>query len=644
MSLRWIPSGFGWKAAAGVTMWALAVGCGGGGDNGGAGSGAPALMEGWGSATPLGGTGVLTYAFAVDPADLDRLNATALQETYVPANLTVSGKPVGQVGLRYKGSDGTLGACFDQGVRLCPKLSFKVKFDFMDPERRLEGLKRLNLHSMLGDASLMHERLAYELFRRMDIAGPRSTHAFVTINGVAQGLFGTVEDLDGRFTKDRWKEAGDGNLYKEAWPLEVNADEYTPFLNTNEQMPDNQLMVMFTKGLYAAKAPELTSVVNRFADTDQLLRYLAVDQAINNYDGVTAFYCDNTGKECTNHNFFWYQHPTSSRFLLVPWDLTDTFWVSTPFDDVPAWNVLPADCGMRSLVEGSAVARAGCDLVFQGIAGAGRAAYDQALDKMLQIFDVAELAALIDQWAAEIAPAVALDPLGNGTAAWRSGLKQLKQHLPALRERLAAIRANKSVQRFGLATEGTTDFEVASPYAFFRSATADANPRSGRVVDLASQGALAGTHDVRFDFEMANDTVSGNDPASAAPWAVLRLPLVDGTVDLSGVTSVRLLIAADNVRSVRIELDSPKYGIDPEDGARYGKDILIGKQPTEVVIHVADLALPPESTVAASHDDVLAATSALVFSPQAKGRNENGTLPAGKSDAGFLRIDNIRFE
>ena len=32
------------------------------------------------------------------------------------ADLTVSGKPVGRVGLRYKGSDGTLGACFDQGV------------------------------------------------------------------------------------------------------------------------------------------------------------------------------------------------------------------------------------------------------------------------------------------------------------------------------------------------------------------------------------------------------------------------------------------------------------------------------------------------------------------------------------------------
>ncbi|HEY0715116.1 MAG TPA: CotH kinase family protein, partial [Polyangia bacterium] len=553
MRLRWLPSAFVSRTPAAV-MWALLVGsgCGGGGD--GATGPTPGLMEGWGNATPLGGTGVLTYAFTVAPADLERLNATALQELFVPADLTVSGKPVGRVGLRYKGSDGTLGACFDQGVRICPKLSFKVKFDYEDPERRLEGLKRINLHSMLGDSSQMHERLAYEMFRRMGVAAPRATHAFVTINGTVQGLFGTVEDPDGRFTKDRWKEAGDGNLYKEAWPLDVDPADYTPFLHTNEQMPDNRMMAMFANSLYAAKAPELGAVVNRFADTEQLLRYLAVDVAINNYDGVTAFYCDITGKECSNHNFYWYQHPTNNRFLLVPWDLTDTFWVATPFDDVPAWNVLPADCGARSLVEGGAVARPGCDLVFQGIANTGRAAYDQALDRALQLFDVADLTALLDGWAAEIAPSVALDPLGPGPVAWRAAMSQLKLHLPALRERLMAIRANQAVGRFGLAIDDVTDFENVAAFPFFRSVTAETNPRSGRVVDRAGAGALAGAHDVRFDFEMTNDVASGGDPSSAAPWAVLRMPVAGGNADLAGISRVRFLIAADNVRSVRVEL------------------------------------------------------------------------------------------
>src|SRR5688572_10242753 len=109
MRLRWFPSAPVSPFAFGLVWAVVGLGCGGGGE--GAAGPPPALMEGWGNATPLGGTGVLTYAFTVAPADLHRLNATALQELFVPAELTVSGKPVGRVGLRYKGSDGTLGAC-----------------------------------------------------------------------------------------------------------------------------------------------------------------------------------------------------------------------------------------------------------------------------------------------------------------------------------------------------------------------------------------------------------------------------------------------------------------------------------------------------------------------------------------------------
>ena len=95
-------------------------------------------MTDWGKASVLGGGGVLTYAFTVDPADLDLLVDTATQERYVPAELTVSGEPVGTVGLRYKGDAGTLNPCFENGVQVCPKVSFKAKFDHVDPARKFD--------------------------------------------------------------------------------------------------------------------------------------------------------------------------------------------------------------------------------------------------------------------------------------------------------------------------------------------------------------------------------------------------------------------------------------------------------------------------------------------------------------------------
>ena len=53
------------------------------------------------------------------------------------------------------------------------------------------------------DTSLMRDRLGYLLFAEAGVAAPRSTHARVVINGEFVGLFALVEQIDGRFTRDR---------------------------------------------------------------------------------------------------------------------------------------------------------------------------------------------------------------------------------------------------------------------------------------------------------------------------------------------------------------------------------------------------------------------------------------------------------
>ena len=227
-------------------------------------------MTDWGNASVLGGGGVLTYAFTVDPADLDQLAATATQELYVPADLTVSGMPVGTVGLRYKGAAGTLDPCFDNGGQVCPKVSFKAKFDSTDPGRRFGDLKRLNFHAMLDEPSLMHERLNAYLFTKMEIVAPRVSHGSLTINGQPQGLFAVVEDIDGRFTEDRWRGAGNGNLYKDAWPVGLEPDDYLGALETNQTMPDHTRMVAFAQALMTASpadAPKRARPVGQTSTT-----------------------------------------------------------------------------------------------------------------------------------------------------------------------------------------------------------------------------------------------------------------------------------------------------------------------------------------------------------------------------------------
>jgi spore coat protein H len=606
----------------------------------------PPLMKDWGSVTgPFSGGGLLTYSFTLEQADLDKLFATALQELWVRADLNISGMQFGPVGLRFKGSDGTLKVCFDgQGNQLCPKASMKVKFDYVDPNKRFMGLKSMNFHSMLGDSSQLRERLACEMFRRMGVETSRSAHSFLVVNGQAKGLFSTVENLDGRFTKDRWKAQGDGNLYKEVWPIEVDPETYTIGLETNEALPDNQRIAMFAQTLYAAKTPtELAATVTTFTQVDEMLRYMAVDQAISNYDGVTAFYCNAMGGECTNHNFLWYLHPADNRFLMVPWDLNDTFTVRTIFDKVPAWNVSipPGECTNRIVDQVVAVKPPGCDLLFQGLTAVGRPAYDKALDQLLGVWDSNGLQALIDQWAAEISPGVANDPFGPGVAAWKGSVDTLKSYIPALRDKLEATRASRTVEPFGLVAPGSNGFDEVSDLAFQLGMTSETNPTSGGSVQLAKTGALSGTKDVRMQFEFINEPI--DDPTMAAPFAQMTLPMAGGSAALGALQRIRMKVAADTIRTIHVEVDSPAYG-KTDFVSRYGWDFTVGQGAAEVSLDVAQLALPADAQAGPTLANVLAAVSGLIIVPQPRGRNDQGLLPTGRSDPGFVRFDDIVIE
>src|SRR5262245_8087572 len=241
-----------------------------------------------------------------------------------------------------RGACGTQENCFDEdGAQICPKLSMKLKFDEADPEQRLHGLKRLNFHSMLNDPSELHDRLAYRMFREMGIAAPRAAHARLVINGEYRGLFSLLEEIDGRFTDSRFS-PGDGNLYKGCWPDTVDPNAYQDCLETNEDVADHSGIVAFATALSDAAPEALPSVVANYADTEQLLTYLAVDHTLNNWDGVTGFYC--FGEPCESFNYYLYQQEDQARFTLIPWDLDQTFALSTQFDGVPGPLEIPADC------------------------------------------------------------------------------------------------------------------------------------------------------------------------------------------------------------------------------------------------------------------------------------------------------------
>ncbi|HKO91066.1 MAG TPA: CotH kinase family protein, partial [Polyangiaceae bacterium] len=382
-----------------------------------------------------------SYELTLDPAAWETLQQNALDEQYAEADLRIDDIFMARVGLRFKGSLGTLASCFaDDGTPRCSKLSMKLKFDEYLPEQRFFGLKRLNFNSMVLDPSLLRERLAYRLFRELGIVAPRAVHARLSVNGESLGVFSLVEAVDGRFTDDHFV-GGDGNLYKEAWPDTDDTDFLDRHLETNEDLPDHSLLLQFQAELAAASDEQLPGVVARYLDLDRSWAYLAVDESINDWDGPSTFYCYEGSTECENHNYYLYQHENEARFTLIPWDLDNTFTRTTPLDDVPGVFQFPADCTLRYQALGKGVMPPACDPLWRGVALSDRSGYLGALERLLSgPFAAPTVDAWLADWQAQIEPEVAKDEHGPGLEEFHAALEELAISVRELRSRAQAER------------------------------------------------------------------------------------------------------------------------------------------------------------------------------------------------------------
>jgi spore coat protein H len=584
---------------------------------------------------------IRTYSLELPEGRWRKLREQALAEAWAAAKLRVDGVPFGVVGVRFKGSTGTLAACFQDGKPVCAKLPMKLRFDRYDPERRFFGLKRLNFHSMLRDPSGMRERLAYRVFEDAGIAAPRTAWARIEVNGQDLGVFTVVEAIDARFVARRFF-FDDGLLYKEAWPDSSDPDYYERRLRTHRGEPhEHAKMLCFANELAGAEPDELAALLERWTDADHLMRYMAADRLIGNWDGVTAWYCDQGA--CANHNFYWYAEKERRRLWLIPWDLDNSFLLFDPLFLARDWLAPPEGCDERPLAWGLyPIRNPSCDRLAAALAALGKERFRPALREVMErAFDPERLRAQILAWRAILAPQVERDANGPRPSAWDAEVSALIASLRRLRDRAEALVRGESTLPLVLEVGGRNDFEAASQASLWRSAQTRSNPRSRVAHGLGLGRALAGKSDLRLDFELRDDSRSPDD--RFLQWASLTLPFADGAADLRRIEGLRLLLRADAPRTVRIDVESRRYPSDAA-GFRYGWDVTVTAAARRFTLSVRDLALPAWSREEpAPLEEVLAQATSLSFHPQPRGRLSSGFFPPGGSDSGAIRIDDVEF-
>jgi hypothetical protein len=416
------------------------------------------------------------YARLMDLSTLLVDPTTVNKDRYVEAALRVGDVKLPSIGVRFKGNYSIWG-CVDSvtgeravrvepffgNIDVCQRFSLKLDFNQFVDGARLDGLKKLNLQAMAADPSKMRERLSYSLFRDMDILAPRAVHARVYINGKYHGLFSAVENIDGRFTANRFPEAGDGNLYQDLWPtaeLSPADAEYALQTNKDPGSVDVSDFMAFRDAVVSATEADFAKKLSPYVDLDYLARYIVVDRAIASSDGIIAFY-SGLGWGPFNQNYNWY-NSGQSHFILIPWDFDKAFWFPEPnfwsnnapngLNVVPNWNVVTTgcndyECSFDSKVVYDGVVRElpyyvrqiDCDPFLRLLRGA---VYDRqkaiAEDFIAGPFSKARVVAKLEAWRAQVKEAIAEDP-GVDSAQWQAAIDEMIAKLPDFQQNLSLM-------------------------------------------------------------------------------------------------------------------------------------------------------------------------------------------------------------
>ena len=229
--------------------------------------------------------------------------------TWVEGSFSFKGRTWDNIGVRLKGENSFL--------PIDEKPSLKIKFDKYVSGGEFYGLEELTLNNMSGDYSMMHESLAYRLYREAGVPAARSHHATVSINGEPYGLYANVENVDERMMS-RWFEDDAGPLF-EVWDVDFY-DSYVPHFEL-EYGPDDRTNIQGVADVLEQGGEPAMEAVLDYLDLDAFINYWAVGMYVAQFD---SYPYSNPGDDCHIYN-----NPTTDTLVFIPHGEDETFYYAT---------------------------------------------------------------------------------------------------------------------------------------------------------------------------------------------------------------------------------------------------------------------------------------------------------------------------
>jgi spore coat protein CotH len=258
-------------------------------------------------------------------ADWAKLKAEFQTNTYYPADLTLNGQTVRNLGIRSRG----------RGSRSSNKPGLRVDFDRYTTAQRFLGLKSFVLDNVTQDASGVHESVAMAFYARLGIPAPRTIHTRLYVNNEYAGLYVIVESVDKDLLARVFGAIGedtqnDGYLYEFKWMddwkfgyLGDGLSEYKLRFEptTHESKSDEELYRPIETLIRLANTTPTDRIAAELGprlDIPAVIRFIAAQVFLAETDGFLGGFGIN--------NLYLYRLENSDVHTFIAWDADNTFY------------------------------------------------------------------------------------------------------------------------------------------------------------------------------------------------------------------------------------------------------------------------------------------------------------------------------
>jgi hypothetical protein len=238
--------------------------------------------------------------------------------TFFPADVTVDGKTLGNVGVRKKGFFGSLSDTMP---------SLKVKFDHYVGGQQLNDMDRLTLNNNLQDPAHVKQCVAYKLMRQAGVPAPRCSFAHLTVTTVdgmtentpVDRIYTNVESIKDPFLRRHFGSDQDqGRLYEgtlsDFWAGSFRNTIEPKTLSAEADTSEIDALVTAVTDGGLSDAARLAAIEG-LVDVDDFLTFWAAEGMVGHWDG----YADD------QNNFWFYVDPADGLIRFIPWGTDDTF-------------------------------------------------------------------------------------------------------------------------------------------------------------------------------------------------------------------------------------------------------------------------------------------------------------------------------